>query len=161
MEAVNADSIEWEETRVADAHFRRKSLARAAGGERLGCSLYEIPPGGRDWAYHFHHGNEEALFVLDGEGILQVPGGEIPLRPGDYVALGTGPDSAHRVHNRSDRPLRFLCLSTMEAPDVSEYPESGKLGVFCGTAPGGDASGRTRQGFYDASATVPYWDPSE
>ena len=27
--------------------YRRKPLSSAAGGEKLGCSLYEVPPGKR------------------------------------------------------------------------------------------------------------------
>ncbi len=158
MTVVNVAEADWQETRASDARFLRKNLGRAAGAERLGCSLYEIPPGGRDWAYHFHHGNEEAIFVLRGEGILQSPQGEVPLREGDYVALPAGPDHAHRVHNRSDAPLRFLCMSTMQEPDVAEYPETGRLGVFCGSAPGGDETRRTRSGFYMRDETVGYWD---
>lgn len=157
MPVTNVEQVEWTETRAADARFRRKRLAAAAGGEALGCSLYEIPPDGRDWAYHFHHGNEEALYVLDGDGVLQSPDGEHPLRPGDYVALPAGPASAHRVHNRGARPLRFLCMSTMREPDVVEYPETGRLGVFCGAAPGGDPAARTRSGFYLRDATVDHW----
>lgn len=158
MTVVNVDDRTWEETRASDAHFLRKNLARAAGAERLGCSLYELPPGGRDWAYHYHHGNEEAIFVLGGEGVLQSPDGDVPLKTGDYVALPAGPEHTHRVHNRSDGPLRFLCLSTMDEPDVVEYPETGRLGVFCGSAPGGPPEKKTRRDFYRRDETVGYWE---
>lgn len=157
MGPVNADHIEWDETKKADAHFRRKSLSEPAGGSRLGCSLYEVPPGGRDWPYHFHHGNEEAIYVLSGEGVLQMPTGDVPLVAGDYVALPAGPEHAHRVHNRGASPLRFLCMSTMQDPDVAEFPETGRIGVFCGRAPGGDAALRRRSGFYLTDETVDYW----
>jgi hypothetical protein len=39
--------------------------------------------------------------------------------------------------NESDAELSFLCVSTMNHPDVIEYPDSHKVGVFAGSAPGG------------------------
>lgn len=157
MAHVNVDGLEWQETVAGDARFSRKNLGLATGAGMLGCSLYELPPGGRDWAYHYHHGNEESIFVLDGEGVLQTPDGERALTKGDYVALRPGKDHAHRVHNRSDAPLRFLCMSTMQEPDVTEYPETGRIGVFCGAAPGGDPEKRVRGSFYLREKSVDYW----
>ncbi len=56
-----------------------------AGGKRLGCSLYELPPGKKSWPYHYHTGNEEAIFVLEGGG-----GDERTLESGDYAAFPVG-----------------------------------------------------------------------
>jgi hypothetical protein len=39
-----------------------------AGGEKLGCSLYEVPLGRRAWPCHYHRANEEAIHVLYGSG---------------------------------------------------------------------------------------------
>jgi hypothetical protein len=39
-----------------------------AGGEKLGYSLYEVPLGRRAWPCHYHHANEEAIYVLYGSG---------------------------------------------------------------------------------------------
>ena len=38
-------------------------LGRQAGAERLGASLYEMPPGEAAFPYHYHLGNEEMLIV--------------------------------------------------------------------------------------------------
>lgn len=45
--------------------FRRR-LAAAAGGEKLGCSLWELPPGKAAFPLHAHLANEEANY-WDGE----------------------------------------------------------------------------------------------
>jgi uncharacterized cupin superfamily protein len=37
------------------------------GGELLGATMYECPPGNRVWPYHLHHANEEMLLVLEGD----------------------------------------------------------------------------------------------
>jgi uncharacterized cupin superfamily protein len=161
MEPVNESDVEWTETERGPTRFRRKRLADAAGGEALGASLYELPPGGKSWPYHYHTGNEEAIYVLAGEGTLRVGDDENDERrsveAGDYVALPAGPDSAHRVENPSDEPLRFLALSTMRDPDVTVYPDSGKIGVYAGSPPGGDPDERVVDGYYRTEETVDYW----
>jgi len=156
MEPVNADDLEWRETEHGETHFRRKQLSGAAGGEDLGCSLYELPPGGKAWPFHWHTGNAEALYVLAGEGHLRTEGGEHRLRPGDYAALPTGEGGAHRVVNDRDAPLRYLMMSTMRAPDVTVYPDSDKIGVYGDSPPGGDRD-RTVDGYFRRGDAVDYW----
>lgn len=70
---ANANDGNW--TGTDENGGRWKRLGREAGGERLGCTLEEIAPGERPAQYHYHTGNEEALYVLDGEGTLKMPGG--------------------------------------------------------------------------------------
>lgn len=86
MGPINESDLEWTELDRGDARFRRKKLGDA-GGDRLGCSLYELPPGARAWPYHYHTGNEEALYVLSGAGELRLDGDRYALEPGDYVAF--------------------------------------------------------------------------
>lgn len=161
MNRVNADDLDWEETdRGESVGWRRKRLAAAAGGEDLGCSLYELPAGKRAWPYHYHAGNEEALYVLSGEGILRHADGTTPLRAGDYVALPAGEDGAHRVVNDSEGPLRYLALSTMREPEVLVYPDSDKVGAMAGAAPGGESE-RDVNAYFRRGDAVDYWDGEE
>ncbi len=158
MPIASEDDIDWTETERADAHFRRKQLGRAAGGRKLGCSLYEIPPGGRSWPYHYHEGNEEAVYVLAGRGTLRTPDDERTVAAGDYVALPPGAEGGHRLHNDGDETLRFLMVSTMETPDVTVYPDADAFGVYTGTPPGGDADERPFQGYFPREAEFDYWE---
>ncbi|SDQ19713.1 cupin domain-containing protein [Natronobacterium texcoconense] len=160
MGKTNADDLEWSTLERGETKFRRKQLAAAAGGEELGCSLYELPEGRRSWPYHYHTGNEEALFVLEGTGTLRLDGETLSLEDGDYVALPRGEDGAHRIVNDSDGPLRYLMLSTMTDPDVTVYPDSGKVGVFAGSPPGGDGD-RTVSGYFREDDAVSYWEDEE
>ena len=138
--------------------FRRKQLGAAAGGEKLGCSLYEVPPGFRAWPYHHHLGNEEAVYVLEGSGTLRIGGEEVEIQGGDYVALPVGEAGAHQVTNTSDGTLRYLCFSTMIEPEVMVYPDSGKYVVFAGSAPGGPKEERTLSKILRGDAEVEYWE---
>ena len=112
-----------------DFGFRRKRLAAAAGSKGLGVSWFELPPGKKAFPFHFHLANDEAVFVLEGEGVLRSDDEEHPLRAGDYVAFPPGPPG-HQIINRSQAPLRYLAISTMREPEVAIYPDSNKLGVL-------------------------------
>lgn len=155
---VNERDVNWIEEGKGDRiRFRRKRLAAEAGSELLGCTLVELEPGRRSWPYHFHHGNEEAIYVLDGDGDIRLAGRKIPISKGTYIALPRGESGAHQVHNTSSETLRFLIVSTMRHPDIISYPDSKKVGLFAGSAPGGSKQERTLTGYVPSSAEVDYW----
>lgn len=157
MPPVNEADLDWAETEHGDTAFRRKKLAAAAGGVDLGCSLYELPPGKRSWPYHFHTGNEEAIFVLSGTGTLRLGGEEHPIEPGDYATCTADDSGGHQVVNDGDEPLRYLMVSTMCDPDVTVYPEMEKVGVFAGSPPGSDEE-RVVHGYFRETDDVDYWE---
>ena len=154
---VNARELPWESESGGEGFgHRRKRLGAAAGREKLGCSLYEVPPGRRAFPYHL--ANEEAIYVLSGKGTLRIGDEEVALSPDDYVARHGREERAHQVINDSDGPLRYLCFSTMIEPDVAVYPDSGKVGVFAGSAPGGPKEERTLKKFLRADAEAGYYE---
>jgi uncharacterized cupin superfamily protein len=138
--------------------YRRAKLAQQAGAERLGASLYEIPPGQATFPYHVHGANEELLIVLDGSPSLRTPAGWRELERGDVVAFRVGEEGAHQVANRSGSPARVLVVSTMMAPEVNLYPDSGKL-MAATRAPG--AAGEGFQEAYRREDATHYWEGEE
>ncbi|WP_265111263.1 cupin domain-containing protein [Halosolutus halophilus] len=161
MEKINDSDLEWDEYDRDDTDgetaFRRKELANAVDADDLGCSLYELPPGTRSWPYHYHTANEEAMYVLSGEGLLRVADGEESLTAGDYVTLPANERGGHRVVNDGEDPLRYLMVSTMTEPDVTIYPEMNKFGVFVGSPPGG-RDDRSFEGYYRIDDETEYWE---
>jgi uncharacterized cupin superfamily protein len=135
----------------------RIRLARRLGGEMLGASIYVLGPGQRSFPYHFHHANEEMLVVLEGTVSVRTPKGEQKAGRGDALLFKRGPDGAHQVINTSMDPSRILMISTMVEPEVAEYPDSGKVGVFAGRAPG-EAGPATLWKYLDGSAEREYFD---
>jgi len=106
---------------------RRARLSRQAGSERLGLSVWEIPPGEAAYPYHHHLGEEELLVVLEGSPDLRTPEGWRQLRRGEVVAFPRGEDGSHQLANRTDRMVRFIAVSTNGDPDIVLYPDSGKI----------------------------------
>src|SRR5262245_8795880 len=96
---VNHADLDWttEGSPNGRIRFFRKRLAQPSGGERLGCSIYRLPARSRSWPRHCHTENEEAVFVLDGSGTIEIGAERIALRPGDYVTIPRGLDHAHRI----------------------------------------------------------------
>jgi uncharacterized cupin superfamily protein len=154
---IHESELDWSETDEGDARFRRKRLGGAAGGDDLGASLYELLAGERSWPYHYHTGNEEAIYVLAGEGLLVLDGDEHRIEAGHYAAFPADESGGHRVVNDSTGPLRYLAVSTMNDPDVTVYPGMDKVGVFAGSPPGGSGE-RTVHGYFDPDDAVDYWE---
>jgi uncharacterized cupin superfamily protein len=132
--------------------FKRKRLGAEVGSKGLGTSWFELAPGKKAFPFHFHLANEEALFVLEGEGVLRSGGEEHPLRAGDYVSFPPGPPG-HQVINRGGAPLRFLAFSTMIEPEVAVYPDSKKVGFL--------ARGQGLASVYKEETAVDYYEGEE
>jgi uncharacterized cupin superfamily protein len=111
-------------------YCRRARLSRQAGSERLGLSLWELPPGEAAYPYHYHYTEEELVLVLEGAPSLRTPTGWRELQQGEVVAFLSGEAGGHQLANRTEQTVRFLSFSTNGEPDVVIYPDSGKLGAF-------------------------------
>ena len=123
--------------------WRRARLGRQAGSEQLGASLFEVPPGASTFPLHVHHANEELLVVVSGTPTLRTLDGERELTPGEVVAFPVGRRGAHRLDNRTEEPVHVLLVSTMLGPEISEYPDSGKVWARTyapGAEPGDEAA---------------------
>ena len=111
---------------------RAARVGRKIGASQIGLSIYELPKGQAVCPYHFEWTDEEWLIVIAGTPTLRTPEGERTLDPGDTVCFPAGPDGAHKVSNDADEPARVGLLSTKNPLDISEYPDSDKIGVWAG-----------------------------
>ncbi|NVJ25558.1 MULTISPECIES: cupin domain-containing protein [Myxococcus] len=162
LHLVHEPSLPWTEvTQGPRVSYRRKQLGAAAKGQKLGCSIMELAPGKHAFPLHFHLANEEAYFILSGTGRLRLADTTLPVKTGDYVALPVGPTGAHQLVNDGAETLRYLAFSTMVEPDVMVYPDSKKVCVTAGSAPGGDKAARTLYTVLPLSAEVDYWSGEE
>ncbi len=127
---------------IADADFKydpedpdgfRAGMFRPGpdlGAQDSGATVYELPPGQAVCPYHFEYAEEEWLLVLDGQPSLRTPEGTEQLAPGDLAFFPTGPEGAHQIRNDSRETARVIMWSTVVYPAVTEYPDSGKVGVY-------------------------------
>lgn len=130
MTGPNVFDPEWDAERDAPPYrWSRSLVGRRAGAQRLGASVFEVPPGAATFPLHVHHHNEELLIVLGGRPTLQTLDEERELAPGEVVAHPAGRPGAHRLDNRTDEPVRLLIVSTMLSPEINEFPEEGTFWV--------------------------------
>jgi uncharacterized cupin superfamily protein len=108
----------------------RARLGRQAGCERLGLSLFELPPGEAAYPYHYHLTEEELVVVLSGRPSLRTADGWRELDEGEVIAFPRGEAGVHQIVNRGQETVRFLAFSTSGEPDVVVQPDSEKLGAF-------------------------------
>jgi uncharacterized cupin superfamily protein len=130
MKIFNLNNDEWDRTEDREG-WRSKDawVGHHIGAELIGGSMYELEPGDKLWPFHTHHANEEWVIVLRGEPTLRTHEGEQQLTEGDVVAFPRGKEGAHQIRNGTDAPIRVLMLSTLIAPDVVEYLDTGKVGA--------------------------------
>ena len=106
------------------------SMTQGTAAKHLGASFDIVAPGRMSCPYHLHHAEEEMFIVLQGQGTLRVAGEQLPISAGDVITIPPGPEYPHHIINTSDAPLHYLSISTRVKPEVCEYPDSGKVGVF-------------------------------
>jgi uncharacterized cupin superfamily protein len=151
VKIFNLNADEWNRVEEREGWRSKDAWVGAKiGSELLGGSLYELEPGDRLWPYHTHHANEEWLIVVRGRPIVRTPEGESELAEGDVVCFPRGKEGLHQVRNATEEPIRVLMLSSLNAPDLVEYPDSGKVGARSVT---GERILLSRPG-----PTLDYWD---
>ena len=124
--------------------WRRAKLAHQSGGERLGASLFALPPGEAIYPLHYHLGNEELLIVIEGSPSLRTAGGERVLERGEVVAFPRGEEGAHQVVNRSEEEARVLMVSEMNSPEVVDPTRVGQARAPSARPPGDRGEGMSQ-----------------
>jgi uncharacterized cupin superfamily protein len=72
--------------------------------------------------------------------------------------LSSGPEGAHQIVNTGTTDLRYLALSTLQDPEVVEYPDSGKYGVIAGRPRGGKRTDAAFAVWAFKNGAVDYWE---
>lgn len=85
--------------------------------------VVEVPvqkPGESFRGPHLHHGYEECIYVLKGEGRTLSEGGELSIKAGDVVLVP--PEEKHVTRNAGTEPLVLLCF--FPTPDIVASTEN-------------------------------------
>lgn len=110
---------------------RTAHLGRMLGAQKLGYNISSVPPGKAAYPFHSHRVNEEMFLVLSGAGELRIGDATHAIEEGDIIACVTGgPETAHQIRNTGTEELRYLAVSTQISPEICDYPDSQKFGVY-------------------------------
>ena len=101
---------------------RRWKLGDAVGLDQFGVNLLRLPAGAWSSQRHWHEGEDEFVWVLEGEVVLVEEGERQILRAGDCAAFPKGKADGHHLVNESAEPCVFLAIGRMAARDC-HYPD--------------------------------------
>jgi uncharacterized cupin superfamily protein len=113
----------------------RQRVGARIGAQKLGYSFFTVPPGRTAFPYHNHTGNEEMIYIIAGDGVLRLGKEELAVSADTVIACPPG-NFPHQLINTGAGDLRYLVVSTMTYPDISEYPDSNKIGAYATAALG-------------------------
>jgi uncharacterized cupin superfamily protein len=108
----------------------RRRAGAHIGAQKLGYSFFYVPPGQAAFPFHIHSRNEEMIYIIEGEGVLRFGHEETGVGAGTIVACPAGVEFPHQLVNTGAAELRYLVVSTMDFPDICEYPDSNKVGAY-------------------------------
>ena len=150
----NLNHLEFDDDRRGDGiHVRRARLGLQVGVERVGASLWELPPGKAAYPYHFHLTEDEIVILLEGTLSLRTPEGWREMEQGEVVGFPVGEAGAHQVVNRTGSTVRFLAVSNSGMPEVVVQVDANKIGCFERRPDGGGL-----REWYRRGEAVPYFE---
>ncbi|MDA9495672.1 cupin domain-containing protein [Bradyrhizobium sp. CCBAU 11361] len=109
--------------RAANQMRYNRRLGEHAGLKNFGVNLTRIIPGGQSSYRHAHSRQDEFVFVIEGEVVLETDSGAQVLTRGMCAGFPAGSGDAHRFVNRTTRDVRLLVIGDRTPDDVISYPD--------------------------------------
>lgn len=159
---LNIENVEYHDWGHGDKYRARIAwVGTVMGSSKLGFNVTELPPGKRAFPCHSHATNEELFFILEGSGEIRIGNEKHAVTKGDFINFPPGFATPHQIINSSAAPLCYISISTMIVPEVTEYPDSKKYGVFAGTPTAREVTPDTVRKIYPVDGDVSYWEGEE
>jgi len=108
---------------VVNGRLKRR-VGHALGLTDLGVSITVLMAGASTALRHYHTGNDEFVYVIDGEVSFISNRGEQVLSTGMCAGFPKGKKDGHHFVNKGDRPVQILEASTNTLPDSVVYPDN-------------------------------------
>ena len=102
-----------------------RSLGDLLGLDDIGIHLVRLRKGNDSTQFHFHHIDEEFVYILSGKGIAEIGENTHEVAPGDFMAFGKH-SLPHNMHNPFDEDLVYLMGGSRSPIDVCDYPRIGR-----------------------------------
>ncbi len=102
-----------------------RSLGDAAGLKTLGVHLVRLQGGDVSTEYHFHHQDEEWVYILSGRGIADIGNKKYKISAGDFMGF-VAASEPHAMRNPYQTDLVYLVGGNRWPLDVCDYPRINK-----------------------------------
>lgn len=107
----------------ANSHRWNRRLGDHAGLRNFGVNLTRIEPGAQSSARHAHTKQDEFIWVVEGELVLETNEGSQTLGSGMCAGFAAGCGDAHRFVNRSGKDAFILVIGDRTPFDEVTYPD--------------------------------------
>lgn len=130
MPKIDIEKIPWgnnasypKEFAPSIAGREKRKLGDAVGLTQFGVNVARIKAGGASALRHWHESEDEFIYVLEGELVLQEDDGEIVLKPGDAAGWRANGGIGHCLVNRTSRDAVYLEVGTRSKAERVHYPD--------------------------------------
>ena len=107
----------------AIAGREKQKIGDAVGLSQFGVNIARIKAGGASALRHWHESEDEFIYVLEGELVLQENASETVLRPGDAAGWRANGGIGHCLINRGARDAVYLEVGTRSKAERVHYPD--------------------------------------
>jgi uncharacterized cupin superfamily protein len=145
-EPFMVEDVAWDEYSHGERFGTRyRQLGEFGGCKNVGVCMEELAPGKQACPNHYHHLEEEQLYLMEGSLTLRLGDKSYVMQAGSYVVFPAGQQAGHSIFNHTEQPCRYLVIGERNKHDVIVYPDSNRVSVRL-----------TGEG-YDKAATMEYW----
>jgi uncharacterized cupin superfamily protein len=109
--------------RSENQHRWNRRVGNHAGLSNFGVNITRIVPGGQSSARHWHSRQDEFIYVVSGEVVLETDAGEEVLRAGMCAGFPAGTRNGHRFVNRSSGDVLLIVVGDRTEGDEIGYPD--------------------------------------
>ena len=117
-----------------DSEIHMRYLSALVGLQRIGLHIGRVPPGRESFVYHYHHYEEEFLYILSGRGVAEIGDDTYEVGPGD-VMLFPAPSPGHHLRNPFDADLVYLMGGENREFEIGEFPRLKQRAIFAKATP--------------------------
>ncbi|HEY3887282.1 MAG TPA: cupin domain-containing protein [Caulobacteraceae bacterium] len=112
------------------AGAQEHALGRAVGVNQFGVNHLTLAPGAYSALRHWHEGEDEFVYVVEGEVSLIDDNGEHVLTQGGFAGFPAGVANAHHLANRSSSPASLIVVGARQRGlETIHYPDDPELGI--------------------------------
>ncbi|WP_413172733.1 cupin domain-containing protein [Anabaena azotica] len=127
---INPENIPHRTTSVYPEVFKyriagrvKQALGNAAGLKNFGVNLVTLSPGSCSALRHWHHKQDEFIYIIQGEATLVTNAGEQILTPGMMAGFPAGEANGHQIVNKSSEIAIYLEVGDRTPGDEVDYPD--------------------------------------
>jgi uncharacterized cupin superfamily protein len=112
-----------EKFKSANSKRWNRRLGDHAGLKNFGVNLTRIEPGGQSSARHAHSKQDEFIWVVSGEVVLETDEGSQTVGPGGCAGFAAGSGNAHRFVNKTDKDAYLLVIGDRTPLEEVSYAD--------------------------------------